>query len=341
MTKLETNNYFTFSVSLVYLVIFTFLTLTACSNSPAQVKTPYSGQYQWSADTATLTFTSSGSLQSNHVGWTVPTAIKTIMIAENVTVQGRFNINHDMEIKGQDNQTSEIYGTPELKYNKRNNGCGLCKSAVLGRGDITIKITNLTSRNPYGFHFTGKDGTKMIIDGIRAIDDRGGQHNNSDGVSAASGTIVRNSYFDTADDIIKVYNDITVEDTVIKMGLNSVPIQFGWGSYGNGAVGVFKNVTIIGEGGRRSTGNAVIDARKGRYNKTIIMDNMKIKNPNAVLVNFWNENAPLPAGKANVTITNSDIEVKALNKRWNMDVDMNICEQPALKNSPQTTWQCK
>ncbi|WAJ71805.1 hypothetical protein [Catenovulum adriaticum] len=300
----------------------------------------YSGQYHWHSQTKTLTFLSSGSLNSGHQGWDIPKQIKTLKIAKNVKVQGRFNVFHSLEIKGQNAVTSLIYGTPIKRYNKLNNGCGLCKSAILARGEIQVKITNLTSLDPYGFHFTGKDGAQLIIDGVRAIDARGGHQNNSDGVSAASGTIIRNSYFETADDVIKVYADITVENTMIKMIGNTVPIQFGWGSYGNNATAVFNNVTIIGEAGRNNTGNAVIDARKGRYTKNLILDKVTIINLNSALINFWNEGQQAPAGTANIVINNSTIEVNKFAYLKNMQANVKVCNQMVPLDTTQTSWSC-
>ncbi|KMT65011.1 hypothetical protein [Catenovulum maritimum] len=318
---------------------FILLFLTACATTTPP-KISYSGEYIWDGQQQTLKLTTNGSLTGGHTGWTVPTQIKNLIIAKDVRVQGRFNVFHSMEIKGEDKYTSVIYGTPITRYNKKNNGCGLCKSAVLAKGNITVKITNLTSLDPYAFHFTGRDKAKLIIDSVRAIDARGGHQNNSDGVSAADGTIVRNSYFETADDIIKVYADISVENTVIKMIGNTLPIQFGWGSYGNNATATFKNVLIIGNQGRTNTGNAIIDARKGRYTKNLYFNNVSILNPTASLMNLWNEGQQAPAGVANITIQDSTIQVKSLANRKNMLANIEICGQTVDINSRQNTWNC-
>ena len=101
-----------------------------------------------------------------------------------------------------------------------------------------------------------------------------------------TGSTVKNCFFSSGDDIIKVYHDIYVENTTIEMIRNTVPIQFGWGSYGSGAKGIFKNLAIKGAKGRESTGNAIIDARRGTYDKTLEFDGLVIDAPNSVLVNF-------------------------------------------------------
>ncbi|AWB65562.1 hypothetical protein C2869_03530 [Saccharobesus litoralis] len=324
------------------------LVVVGChSISTRSLSVPYTGQYEWDPQAQQLTFTSDGFLADSHLGWTVAKQVKRIIIAQNVRVTGRFNVLHSLTITGENAKTSVIYGTPIKRYNKLNNGCGLCKSAVLGKGKIVININNLTSLDPFGFHFTGRDGAVMIIDGVRAIDARGGHHNNSDGVSAASGSIVRNSYFATGDDIFKIYNDLTVENTQVKLITNTVPIQLGWGNYGNGAKGTFRNVTIFGDGGRTTTGNAIIDARKGQYDKQLTFNNVTINAPNSVLLNFWNE-APKKQhspssfiGTANIMFEQSNIQVKTLRKRWNMHAELRICGQSVEPNSPLNRWHCQ
>lgn len=281
----------------------------------------YTGTSHWRASTGTLTFLTAGRLPNTHHGWTVPTQVKKIVIAAGVRVNGRFNVRHTMEIAGDNRKTSTLFGTNEQGYNKKNDGCGLCKSAVLGEGNITVTVRNLTSLNPYGFYFTGKQGAKFLIDAVDAIDDRGGHGNNSDGVSAANGTIVRNSYFETGDDVIKVYSDILVENTTIKMVTNTVPIQFGWGNYGSGARGTFRNLRVFGTSGRGAADNAMISARTGRYDKTIDIDGLTLENPNGVVMIFREAQ-----GRADITIKNAKIDVKNFRgSSWSMNVSPEVC----------------
>ncbi|MEM9454504.1 MAG: hypothetical protein AAGF11_10020 [Myxococcota bacterium] len=185
----------------------------------------------------------------------------------------------------------------------------------------TVTVKRLTSLNPFGFHFTGKKGAKMVIDSVDAFDKRGGHGNNSDGVSAASGTVVKNSYFESGDDIFKVYSDIKVLNSTVKMIDNTVPIQLGWGDYGNGAKGEFVNLEIIGNSGRFAADKAVIAARHGKYNKTLTFKGLKVANQNAALMNFRND-----GGTASITITKADIKVKKFRgKDWKMKVSPKVC----------------
>lgn len=161
--------------------------------------------------------------------------------------------------------------------------------------------SKLTTLNPLGYMWTGKEGATIHLDHVRGIDNRGGWHNHSDGFSAAAGSTVRNCYLETGDDAIKVYADILVEDTTIKMIQNCVPIQLGWGSYGNNAKGVFRNLKIIGDKGRGRP-PAVIVGRSGKYHKTLEIDGLELVNPNAALVSLYEKGMEL-----DLTITDANI----------------------------------
>jgi hypothetical protein len=138
------------------------------------------------------------------------------------------------------------------------------------------------------------------------LDRRGGHHNNSDGFEGGDGSTVHDCYFETGDDIIKVYHDVTVTDTTIKMITNSVPIQLGWGNYSDGAVGTFRNLRVFGDGGRGAEGNAIISGRQGRYCVTVNIDGCHIENPNATLVSLREVSMTLRGA-----ITNAHIELKS------------------------------
>ncbi len=177
-------------------------------------------------------------------------------------------------------------------------------SAVLGRGKIEIFIRNLTTLNPIAYMWTGVGGARIHLDRVRGIDNRGGWYNHSDGIQAAAGSTVKNCYLETGDDAIKVYNDILVQNTTIKMIQNCVPIQLGWGSYGDKARGVFRNVTIIGDRGRGKA-PAVIEGTKGEYRKTIDIDRLVVANPKSALIRLREEGMEL-----DLTIKNADIAVR-------------------------------
>lgn len=321
-------------------------------SSIEELSKAYTGKIDWNENKKRVTFLTSGTIVFQNrqdyksFYWGVPSNVEEILIKKDVKIIGQFHFRNEVLIQGEDAETSVVYGTPTpsllRNQNLDANGGTVPYSAFYGVGDFQLRIENLSSINPIGFHFTGKDGCIIHLDRIRAIDDRGGHHNHSDGISAASGSTVKNSFFSSGDDIIKVYNDIYVENVIIEMIQNCVPIQFGWGNYGSGAKGVFKNVKITGKLGRSNTGNAVIDARKGYYDKYLEIEGLIIENPNAVLVNFWNEgvNGKPGGGNAKITINNAKIEVQQLYKRWNMNAILKICGDTYTENSSLTSQDC-
>ena len=149
-------------------------------------------------------------------------------------------------------------------------------------------MDNLTMLNPYSF-FVRSFAQEAHLKDCTFLDYRGGGGNHSDGFAGGDGSTVDGCYFATADDAIKLYDDITVTNTTIEMVQNCVPIQLGWGDYPDGAVGTFKNLTIVGSRGRTNSDNAVISGRRGKYTVTLHIDGLHVRNPNAVLVSLWGE----------------------------------------------------
>ncbi len=317
-----------------------------------KLKKSYSGQVEWDEAGQTLKFITSGMLRFadrqdfKESYWGVPPEIKKIVIGKNVTVVGHFHVRNTLEVSGEDRKTSKVYGTPISELLRQHQldarGGTVPYSAFFGVGDFELHINNLTSLNPIGFHFTGKEGCVIHLENVDAIDDRGGWHNHSDGISAAGGSTVKNCFFSSGDDIIKVYQDIYVENTTIEMIQNCVPIQFGWGSYGSGARGKFKNLVIKGDKGRPDTGNAIIDARRGTYDKELEFDGLVIDAPNSVFINFWNENTDgsIGGGFAKISVDHADIKVQHFSKRWNMEARVRICGEEYDKTSTQNQVKC-
>jgi hypothetical protein len=89
-------------------------------------------------------------------------------------------------------------------------------------------------------------------------------------------------------------------------GSDLAPRVFGWGNYSDGAVGTFKNLTVLGNGGRGNEGNAIISGRKGRYDVTINIDGCHIENPNGTLVSLREDTMTLRGA-----ITNAHIKLKS------------------------------
>ncbi|MCY2990190.1 MAG: hypothetical protein NTY19_20290 [Planctomycetota bacterium] len=294
------------------IAIYGFASL-ACGQSLSDLKAHYSGQTEWDAPAGSLTFVSSGTIDFQRDKemsgiWTVPPEVQRIAIAAGVRVTGQFTFNHDCTVEGRDWQTSVLYGTdtPALLHDRKLDDGGECMpySALFAQGKIDVHVKNLTTLNPIGYMWTGVGGARLHLDHVRGIDNRGGWHNHSDGIQGGRGCTVRHCYLETGDDAIKVYSDIVVEDTTIKMIQNCVPIQLGWGNYGSGAQGVFRNLTIIGERGRGRV-PPVIEGTHGKYRKTIKIDGLVVNNPNSALVRLHEEDMELE-----LTITSADITVK-------------------------------
>jgi hypothetical protein len=323
----------------IFVTLLFFFPSYVYGQSVLELRENYNGSTTWDASTGTLTFTSSGTInlpEKKHNSWAVPKDVKIIVIDSNVTVTGRFDTSSKITIEGKDKKTSKIFGTNTTSYAKTQNGGNAdALSAIRATsGDITIQ--NLTSINPKGYAFTHRGGGFMTILSCIILDTRGGHQNNSDGIVTWGGGLVKDCYLSTGDDNIKVYGNITVENTEIVMVDNAVPIQFGWGSYGSGAKGTFKNITISGTSGRGAEGKAIISARTGTYNKTIVIDGIKINNPNASLVNFT------AGGNYNISITNADISVSKFYTTWNTNTNatVTICGSLYDKNSIQKIFKC-
>lgn len=326
--------------------------LSLNAQSVEQLETYYSGAFTWSAEAHTLIFTESGTFDFpnrpnyHRHRWDVPKEVKKIVIRENTRVTGFFHFFHNTTIEGEDQQSSVIYGTSTRNLLRSEgldtNSGSPPYSAIYGKGEIVVQVNNLTVLNPFSYMFTGKEGAVLHIYRCRGIDNRGGHHNHSDGVSADDGSTVRDCYFEAGDDVFKVYHDLYVENTTVKMITNTVPIQLGWGNYGSGAVGVFRNLTIIGDGGRGGTGNAIVDARYGEYDKILIFDGLTVDNPNASLFDFWNEKKRgRSGGKAVIRMNNVDLNLGQFQKRWNMEVDLEICGEKYSEEDSKKKIRCR
>jgi hypothetical protein len=289
-------------------------TFNALSQSLNKLRSAYSGKLVWDESTATLRFTESGSVEFTDAGklafiWKIPVEVKRIEIAKGVTVNAAFHSEASVAISGEDRKTSIVYGTPEQAWSKKHGVKAYTLCTFQNFGGV-MTLSNLTSKDPRGFHVRGWD--KVVhASACDFLDLRGGHGNNSDGFEGGDGSTVHDCYFESGDDIIKVYHDVTVTDTTIKMITNTVPIQLGWGDYSDGAVGTFRNLRILGEGGRGAESNAIVSGRKGRYTVTVNIDGCEIKNPNATFVSLREETMTL-----NGNITNARIHLKSYSGKY-------------------------
>ncbi len=340
------------------LYCFSLLCLGLTAQSINSLKAHYSGKISWNKAERTLIFQQSGQIDFpkrkdyHNYRWDVPKEVYRILIERNVQVTGFFHLFHDILIEGEERSSSVIYGTAEPGLLRK---AGLDRvgsrsvpySTLYAKGDIVVQVRNLTVLNPFSFMFTGKadavgHAAVFHLYQVSGIDNRGGHSNHSDGVSAGRGTTVRDCYFECGDDVFKVYQDIYVENTTIKMITNTVPIQLGWHNSTSNAVGVFRNLTILGNKGRRPTGNAIINARNGHYNKTLLFDGLKVENPNATLLDLWNNDHQGVKGGGHLTIRmdNVDLEYANFKKRWNMEVDLEICGHEIMAEENRTKLNC-
>jgi len=256
-----------------------------------------------------MTFVTSGQITFASKGnkswiWEVPTDVSNIYINKNTRVNGAFHSKASLTIVGEDRKTSEVYGTETQSWPQANGltAYTICSFQNFG-GTMTLK--NFTSRNPRAFHVRGW-GTRMMVSYCDFIDTRGGHGNHSDGVEGGDGSVFDNCYFETGDDIIKVYFNILVTNCTINMVENSVPIQLGWGNYSNGKTGTFRNLKIYGTSGRGAVSNAIINGRQGIYNVTVNIDSCDIQNTNASWVTLNEATTGLICN-----VTNAKIKVQS------------------------------
>ena len=259
------------------------------AQSVAELQTSCTGATTWDSAGGVLTFTGSGEIAFTNAGlksfiWQIPPEVKQVRIAKGVTVNGAFHSKASVTIAGEDRKTSVVYGTDEQRWSQNRSIKAFTICTFQNFGGV-MTISNLTSLNPRGFHVRGWD---TVVHAVSSdfLDRRGGFHNNSDGFEGGHGSTVHDCYFESGDDIIKVYHNVTVTDTTIKMITNSVPIQLGWGNYSDGAVGTFRNLRVLGSGGRGAEGNAIISGRQGRYRVTVNIDGCDIENANGTLVSL-------------------------------------------------------
>lgn len=299
-----------------------------CSGVFAQTVTSlisgYTGTAQWDEASKTLTFVTTGQITFPDKGnkswlWEIPTDVKNIVIKKDIRVNGAFHSKASVTIEGEDRKTSVVYGTDEQRWadNRGIKAYTICSFQNFG-GTMTIK--NLTSLNPRGFHVRGW-GTKMMVSYCDFIDDRDGHGNHSDGVEGGDGSVFDNCYFETGDDIFKVYFNILVTNCVVNMITNTVPIQLGWGNYSNGKTGTFRNLKIYGNSGRGAQGNPIINGRTGTFNVNVNIDGCDIENPNASWVTLTEAKTGL-----NLNVTNARIKVNShVGKYLNGPYSFSIC----------------
>ena len=322
---------------LIVLICSFFVHSITNAQSVDQLRNNYTGNTTWNATTGVLKFSSNGTINFTQNGWKIPDNVKKVIIGANVRLVGRFDWDNAgaITIEGEDRKTSVVFGTNQKEYAKANGGGDKLSGVRATDGDVTLK--NFTLLDSKGFGFTHRGGGFLSVIDCDLIDERGGNQNNSDGIVCWGGGLIRGCYIETGDDNIKVYGDMTVENTHCHMVDNAVPVQLGWGNYGSGAKGTFKNFLVTGNSGRFASGKGVINARSGNYNKTLIFEGLTIDNPEASLFGFRDG-----TGRFDITMTDVDIKVKKFAEYFNNGVTgtISICGTTYTKSSTQKTFKC-
>lgn len=233
------------------------LALTQVASGEGLGGLSYSGEAGWDAATATLTFKSSGNMPRGKEDffWQVPPEVKRIHIDRNVTVQGGFRVGfrtpeNPLHIVGADRKASVVFGTASERWTTSNRVAENDKwkyGAVSVLADATVHVSNLTSKNPRGYHFSGYASRSVLhVSQCDLVDTRLGQNNNSDGFIGSAGSTISDCFISTGDDAIKAYHDVVIRNVTIEQHRNGAPIQFGWGGERGHAKVDIENLTIKG-----------------------------------------------------------------------------------------------
>jgi hypothetical protein len=217
----------------------------------------YTGETSWDAATGSLTFKSSGKMPEGkeEFFWQVPPEVKRIHIEPNVTVEGGFRVGfrspeNRLHIGGGDRKTSVVMGTETGRWTADNEVAENDKwkyGTISVLADATVHVSNLTSKNPRGYHVSGYANRSVLhVSQCDLLDTRPGQNNNSDGFIGSAGSTISDCFISTGDDAIKAYHDMAIRNVTIEHHRNGAPIQFGWGGETGRAKIEIENLTIKG-----------------------------------------------------------------------------------------------
>ncbi|MEW4489974.1 hypothetical protein AB1L42_17960 [Thalassoglobus sp. JC818] len=240
-----------------FIALFCLTLIIPGQAAVAQPEIQYSGQVEWAEESGTMTFNSSGSMPLSKEGffWNVPASVQRIVIGEDVQFTGGFRVKYrapknPLYIVGRNRETSVIFGTREEAWTAKQKISENDKwkySAISVIEDAVVRVSGLTVRDPRGYLISGYANKAVIhVDACTLVDSRSGDNNNSDGFAGAAGSSIRDSLISTADDGIKIYNDITIENVVIEHHRNGAPLQFGWGGESKAVNATISNLTIRG-----------------------------------------------------------------------------------------------
>jgi hypothetical protein len=197
----------------------------------------------WNASTGVFTITANVSFPNNDEDitgfhWRVPTVIKKVAIANNVTVTGGFKVDHTMEISGNNPNTSRIFGTNLLDWaegripdsEKPDNGA---INEIGTTAAFTITLRNLKIENSRTYAVTFRGDRKVIASRIYILNSRAKTQvdysSNSDGFVMGRGSVIDECYIDTWDDAFKLFfTNQTIKNTTIVHNRNGHPFALGY-----------------------------------------------------------------------------------------------------------------
>lgn len=264
--------------------------------------------------------------------WNVPDVVNMIVIKAGVTVTGHFKLGKTVTIMGEDRLTSIIYGTAKRKWALGPNGTNDSPNCNEATGDDlaadcqkwqygaisgnktgeVYTVKNLTIRNARTYAVTSFN-SKIIMNNVYIVNTRpaddglGGDYgSNSDGVSAGKDSEIKNCKFDTWDDSIKLYKDMTVENVTIVQNGNGAAFQFGWGSKPS-TTHTLKNILIVSKNINYSNLSVFsVSGETADIPSTINLGDFAVRIENEQKFRNTNKNLPLflikSAGNVNIQI---------------------------------------
>ena len=289
------------------------------------------------------------------------------MIAANVTVTGGFRLQNGIIIRGEDRNSSVIFGTNTVAWargpNKLDNSpdcnkttgddrasdClkwkyGAISCMYLPAGD-TIKVSTLTFRNSRTYNITSFVAP-IQVDNVSIVEQRAEESiSNCDGFGAGSGSSITNSTIDVTDDALKLYGNLTVKNVTILAHKNGAPFQLGWGSEPNSSH-TLENVLVKGMDAQQYYNCGLFSWKSKTANTTRTISINGLKTINFDNSKIWSGSSwvgrPLfelnsSAAKLNIQATNVNIQSGVAAYPINTGIlNLSICGNSV----PSSTYSC-
>ncbi len=304
---------------------FLFCAAVLCTSAWGQIPPEYSGKVEWNEKSGTLTFLTSGAMPDSkeEFFWHVPATVKRIVINANVRITGGLRVlyrekDNPLFVMGKDRNSSLIFGTDEEAWSQTHKVPENDKwkySSISVIEDAVVHISNITAINPRGYIISGYANHAVIhVDSCSLLDTREGDNNNSDGFAGAAGSSIKNSLISTADDAIKIYHDITIENVTIEHHRNGAPLQFGWGGETAVANAKIKGLVIKGVESDNRYNMAPMTWERGKDTvRNVSIDGLEVKTKGQV---YHEETMTwLPIGLFELKPTDCQFNLTAVNAK--------------------------